>query len=174
MPLAIPAAMTKKARRRQRGTSFLEVMLSMSVMAASLLSLVSVVTFSIRGKERQRELETAHETAAAIHETLKAQTTGLSPVGQSIQDHLRSSCGAPKTQTIGGRSYQVTTLPIPGLAWPRWTPSSKKPSTQGMGTITVDTSNSQLVAVTVQIDWKSYGRNTRYSLRNLYATGYFK
>jgi Tfp pilus assembly protein PilV len=161
-------------RRKDLGASLLEVTLSMAIMALSMVSLLSLVAFSVQNKEAQREQEIARQSAAAVHESLKAQTAGATPVAQSLRDYLESAYGPARTQTIDGQRCEVTTYPVPGLGWSRWTPSTGTSSTQGRGTVTVDYSNPQLLAVTVQVDWKSSGRNSRYSMRALYAAGYFK
>ena len=148
--------------------------MSMAVMAVTLLSLLSLITFSVQNKEGQRELEIARQAAAAIHESLKSQTSGSTPVTQAIQDYLRITYGSAIAQTIAGQSCEITTFAVQGLAWTRWTPSNGAATPTGRGTVTVDLSNPQLIAVTVQIDWKSTSRNSRYSMRALYASGYFK
>ena len=147
---------------------------SMAIMALSLVSLLSLLSFSVQNKEGQREQEIARQSAAAVHESLKAQTAGSTPVTQSLHDSLEAAYGAAKAQSINGQPCQVTTYAVPGLAWSRWTASNGSASTLGHGTVTVDLANPQLLAVTVQIDWKSCGRNSRYSMRALYASGYFK
>jgi len=168
--------MTNRAggRRSDGGFSLLEVTTSMAIMAVSLTSLLSLLTFTVQHKEGQRELEIARQAAAAVHEALKSQTAGASPVDQSLQDYLESKYGPAVTQSIQGQSCKITTFPVAGLAWSRWTPSSGSASAFGRGTVTVDLANPRLVAVTVQIDWKTGGRNSRYSMRGLYAAGYFK
>jgi Tfp pilus assembly protein PilV len=161
-------------RRKDAGTSLLEVTVSMAIMAVSLMSLLSLVCFSVQNKENQREQEIARQSAAAVHESLKAQTAGSMPVVRSLHDYLESAYGPARVQTIAGQSCEITTYSVPDLAWNKWTPSKGAASTLGCGTVTVDLSNPQLLAVTVQIDWKSSGRNSRYSMRALYAAGYFK
>jgi len=161
-------------RGRERGASLLEVTFSMAIMALSLISLLSLVSFSVQNKEMQREQEIARQAAAAVHESLKAQTAGSTPVSQSLHDHLEAAYGPAQRQTISGQTCETTTFPVPGLAWSKWTPSNGPASPLGRGTVTVDLSNPTLLAVTVQIDWKSSSRNSRYSMRALYASGYFR
>jgi Tfp pilus assembly protein PilV len=177
-PLALAPAMknTRLPRppRKDLGTSLLEVTMAMAIMALSLVSMLSLLSFSVHNKEGQRELEMARQSAAAVHESLKGQTAGSAPVGQAFHDYLHTAYGPAKVQTIDGRPVEITTYPVSGLTWSRWTPSQGSASNLGRGTVTVDLANPQLIAVTVQIDWKSTGRNSRYSMRALYAAGYFK
>ncbi len=161
-------------RRKDAGTSLLEVTVSMAIMAVSLVSLLSLVCFSVRNKETQPVQEIARQSTAAVHEALKAQTAGSTPVAQSLHDYLESVYGPAKVQTINGQPCEITTYAVPDLAWSKWTPSKGAASTLGRGTVTVDLSNPQLLAVTVQVDWKSASRNSRYAMRALYAAGYFK
>jgi Tfp pilus assembly protein PilV len=161
-------------RRKELGASLLEVTTSMAIMAVSMVSLLSLLSFSVHNKEGQRELEMARQSAAAVHESLKAQTVGQTPVAQALHDYLRSAYGQAKLQSIDGQVCEVTTYPVSGLTWSKWTPSQGAASTLGRGTVTVDLANPQLIAVTVQIDWKSTGKNSRYSMRALYAAGYFQ
>ena len=159
-------------RKKELGASLLEVTTAMAIMAVSMVSLLSLLSFSVHNKEGQRELEMARQSAAAVHESLKGQTVGTTPVSQALRDYLRATYGP--SQTTAGQSFETTTYPVSGLTWSRWTPSNGSASTMGRGTVTVDLANPQLIAVTVQIDWKTTGRNSRYSMRALYAGGYFR
>ena len=64
-------------RKKAAGFSLLEVTVSMGIMALSLMALLSLTCFSVQNKENQREQEIARQSAAAVHESLKAQTAGV-------------------------------------------------------------------------------------------------
>jgi type II secretory pathway pseudopilin PulG len=162
-------------RGGEGGFSLVEVAVSFGVIAVALLGAMSMMVQASVGKEAHRELQVAKEAALSAHEELKAQTAGSSkPVLDALQEHLQARYGAPSTQVVDGRTCFVTTFPVAGLSWSEWTPSSGGSSRQGRATVTLDPTNAELVPVTIQIDWKSVGRNSGYSLSSLYAGGFFQ
>lgn len=165
----------KQRTRRDGGLSLVELTVSLGVIATALVGGISMIIQSVASKQRQSDLAIAKEAAMGVHEDLKAQSLGSSqPILQSIQTRLQDTYGAPGSATVNGRPCQVTTFPVARLAWSSWTPSSGQATRQGKGTITVDPANPQLVAVTVQVDWKGMGGNFTYRVTSLYAGGLFK
>lgn len=149
-------------------------MIAMSVLSIVLLGLVSMILTTLQGRESMRELGLARESAAAIYEQLKSQPSSDSgPLLQSLADFLSTKYGPAQTVTAGTVTYSVTTFPAPGLSWVPWTPSNGGPCTLGKGTILLDPSNDRLVGVTITIDWKSVGRNSTYTMKSMYAKGFY-
>ena len=158
-------------RGGSKGFSLVEIMMAMSIIAISLMAILSMITHTAADKEVQRELAYAKDAATTILENVKAQgfndpNTFLT----QISGYLTATYGPPATflprrrRTRRTFSWRIT----PGLCR---TPS-QLPATSvnaGRATIRLDQTNSNLLSISVLVEWKGIRGSRMYTLKNLYS-----
>ncbi len=170
-------------RGGSKGFSLVEIMMAMSIIAISLMAILSMITHTAADKEVQRELAFAKDAATTILENVKAQgfndpNTFLS----QILVYLAATYGAPSkvppppTLDAANALLAYYTCPVQGLVFTgpngsNWTPS-KPPATPvnaGRATIRLDQTNSNLLSISVLVEWKGIRGSRMYTLKNLYS-----
>ena len=125
-------------RRTDQGFSLLEVMVSLSIIAIALMAIVSTVLHTIRMKESEKEQQIAKQAVTRKVEELKAGTFS----------------------TLFA-TYDGTTFGVADLV------HTAGPTGQGLGTVEIDNTNSELLDITVTVQWNGILGDGTYSLRTL-------
>jgi prepilin-type N-terminal cleavage/methylation domain-containing protein len=174
---------TKGRRARRGGLSLLELMIALSVIAISLMAIMSMIVHTTSDKEVQRELAFAKDTASWILENVKAQgfnkpTTFLSDVSGYLTATYGTPASVPPPPTTDSSNPLLSyyTTPVKGLIFTNpdgtfWTPSAP-PGTAvnaGRATIRLDQTNSNLLSISVLVEWKGVRGSRMYTLKNLYS-----
>lgn len=170
-------------RARSQGFSLVEVMMAMSVIAIALMAILSMITHTAADKESQRELAFAKDAATTILENVKAQgfndpNTFLSQMSAYLTATYGSPSNVPPPPTTDAANLLLAyyTWPVAGLFYTNpdgsnWTPS-KSPATPvnaGRATIRLDQTNSNLLSISVLVEWKGIHGSRKYTLKNLYS-----
>lgn len=151
---------SRGTRRGDRGVSLVELMIALGVIAVALLALVTMILITQEARQIQREQTIAKEAAVTQLEAIKAVATPSS--GTYAAALTAAFPGGTTGAGVYTYTFSISTL--------------NKASTsdkRGLGTITFDTANVDLVYVTVTIEWDSVGqKKSRYELSSLFTKGY--
>ena len=171
-------------RRRSGGISLVELMMALSVITIALMAILSMIMHTTSDKEAQRELAFAKDAASWILENVKAQ--GFNKPATFLNDvsgYLSATYGVPTNvppapTTDGGNPLlSYYTWPVTGLIytnpdgsfWNPTTPPTVPATNLGRATIRLDQSNSNLLSISVIVEWKGVHGSRKYSLKNLYS-----
>ncbi len=124
-----------------RGVSLVELMIALAVIAIALLGIVGVFLNTLSVKEANREQQIA-KTAA---------TRRL----EEIRTAAQTDFGTVAT-TYANTTFSISELSNPATADKR-----------GLGTVLIDSSNSNLLDVRVLITWAGVRGDSRYEVRSL-------
>lgn len=172
------------ARRKYRGgLSLIELMMALSVIAVALMAILSMIIHTTSDKESQRELAFAKDAASWVLENVKSQgfnqpATFLSDVSGYLTATYGNPASVPPPPTADAANPLLSyyTLPVKGLIYTNrdgtfWTPSAP-PATAvnaGRATIRLDQTNSNLLSISVLVEWKGIRGSRSYTLKNLYS-----
>lgn len=151
---------SERRAKARAGMTLIELMVALGVISIALFGILSMILYIVRTKEAQRELATAKQAAAARMEQIKAVTY---PVGAPLpysQYVVQQVTGVPPVGTSTTWNFSVANLTNPTTA-----------DKQGLGTITFNTLNPDIIDVTVSIEWIG-ARRSNFIVRNVYTKGY--
>jgi prepilin-type N-terminal cleavage/methylation domain-containing protein len=130
-----------RRRRADRGFSLVELIFALGIIAVVLFALISMILHTMNTKESMREQLVAKQAAVSKVEEIRAHKFA----------EILTRFGPPNN-----------TFNVPGL-----TKIDNLPSKQGLGTITIDSSNLNILDVTVTLDWKGARGASSYSVRSV-------
>ena len=176
-------------RGGSKGFSLVEIMMAMSIIAISLMAILSMITHTAADKEVQRELAYAKDAATTILENVKAQgfndpNTFLTQVSGYLLTTYGTPTNVPPPPTTDPANIALGyyTWPVPGLIYTnpdgsKWTPTAPPtpptlpgtPVNAGRATIRLDQTNSNLLSISVLVEWKGIRGSRMYTLKNLYS-----
>lgn len=135
------AARMSRRRRADRGFSLVEVIFALGIIAVVLFALISMILQTMNSKESMREQLTAKHSAVSKIEEIRAHKFA----------EIITRFGAPNN-----------TFNVPGL-----TKIDNLPTKQGRGTITIDSSNADILDIRVTLDWKGIRGAGTYTVRSV-------
>jgi len=174
----------ERRRARSGGLSLVELMMALSVITIALMAILSMIMHTTSDKEAQRELAFAKDSASWILENVKAQgfnkpATFLSDVSGYLSATYGAPTNAPPPPTSDPANPLLSyyTVPVKGLNytnldgtfWNPTTPPTAPATNAGRATIRLDQSNSNLLSISVLVEWKGVHGSRSYTLKNLYS-----
>lgn len=162
--------------RQERGLSLVELMIALSIIAVALFAIMTMFSYAMTGREKQREQAIAKQEAQAKLEELKAQSFTNFQTYLTTQYGTGTTTPPPPSSAAINANIIYWTFPTSRLAYrppgaANWTPTAPPglPTTQGRGTIRLDRSNPDLFEVIVTVEWRGADRNGKYSMRTVYS-----
>ena len=128
-------------RTRSGGISMIELMFALAILAVALLGIVGVLLQAIGTKDADREQQIAKTAATRQLEVIRT-------AAQTNYDTVVTT-------------YANTSFDVAGLS------NLSNQSKLGLGTVVIDSSNSDLLDLTVAIAWTGIRGDSRYEIRTL-------
>lgn len=142
------ALATSRCRRPDRGFSLIEMMVALAILAVALFSVMGLIIHTSTFKQFQRELTLAKQAAASKHEEISA-------VAGSSFAQVTTDYGP----TGPNRTFNISAL----------SNTKNVPTKRGLGTITIDATNSRLLDITVLVQWQGVRGQSSFRQKSLYT-----